>query len=99
MSQENVEVVRSSVGGSRGRRRVLVAPAPAGSRIFERPVDVVHTCDRVFAQWTDALYVARFEPPRGAPPCQTRSRSDTARASNTRGEPKAPFLEAVGLRE
>jgi hypothetical protein len=56
----------------RGRRRVLVAPAPAGSRICERPVGVVHTCDRVFAQWTDALYVARFEPPRGAPPCQAK---------------------------
>jgi hypothetical protein len=54
----------------RGRRRVLVAPAPPG--IGERPVDVVHTCDRVFAQWTDALYVARFEPPRGAPPCQSK---------------------------
>jgi hypothetical protein len=54
----------------RARRRVLVAPAPPG--IGERPVDVVHTCDRVFAQWTDALYVARFEPPRGAPPCQSR---------------------------
>jgi hypothetical protein len=83
----------------RARRRVLVAPAPAGIIGEERPVDVVHTCDRVFAQWTDALYVARFEPRRAAPLCQTRSRRDTARASNTRGERKAPFLEAAGLRE
>jgi hypothetical protein len=65
------------------RRRVLVAPTPAGSRIFKRPVNVVHTCDRVFAQWPDALYVARFKPRRGAPPCQARSRRDTARTSNT----------------
>jgi hypothetical protein len=83
----------------RARRRVLVAPAPAGSSIWEHPVNVVHACDRVYAQWPDALYVARFEPRRGAPPCQTRSRTDTARTSNTKGEPKASFLEAVGLRD
>jgi hypothetical protein len=56
------------------RRRVLVGRAPAelhGSR--RRTLDVEHTCNHVFAEWSRRLYVARFKPRRGAPPCQAGS--------------------------
>jgi hypothetical protein len=32
---------------------------------------VAHTCNRVFALWGNTIYAARFEPARGAPPCQS----------------------------
>jgi hypothetical protein len=55
------------------RRRVLVGRLrfdPGG-----RELSVAHTCNRVFARWGSSVYVARFEPRRGAPPCQTEGRS------------------------
>ena len=56
-------------------RRVLVGRAPAELRGSQRrTLDVEHTCNRVFAEWSRRLYVARFKPRRGTPPCQTRRR-------------------------
>ena len=52
------------------RRRVLVGRLradPGGQEL-----SVAHTCDRVFARWGHRIYVARFEPRRGAP-CQTEN--------------------------
>jgi hypothetical protein len=49
------------------RRRVLVGRAPSETH---GQISVAHTCDRVFAQWSRRIYVTRFEPRRGAPPCQ-----------------------------
>jgi hypothetical protein len=53
------------------RRRVLVGRAPAALRPLPGELQVAHTCNRVYAQWSNTLYVARFEPRRGAPRCQT----------------------------
>jgi len=53
------------------RRRVLVGRAPAALRPLPGELKVAHTCNRVYAQWSNTLYVARFEPRRGAPRCQT----------------------------
>jgi hypothetical protein len=53
------------------RRRVLVGRAPAALDGLAELFGVKHTCNRVFAQWSNTLYVARFEPRRGAPRCQT----------------------------
>jgi hypothetical protein len=49
------------------RRRVLVGRAP---RYF---LSVAHTCNQIFALSPrgNTVYTARFEPARGAPPCQT----------------------------
>jgi hypothetical protein len=52
------------------RRRVLVGRAPADF-VRGRTLLVAHTCNRVFARWGDSVYVARFEPRRGAPACQS----------------------------
>jgi hypothetical protein len=51
------------------RRRVLVGRAPASL------LSVAHTCTQIFAlsPRTNTVYAARFEPARGAPPCQTAS--------------------------
>jgi hypothetical protein len=51
------------------RRRVPVGRA-SGLDAYSTVRYVVHTCNRVFAQWSYTVYVARFEPRRGAPPCQ-----------------------------
>jgi hypothetical protein len=60
------------------RRRVLIGRAPAELDAYTLPRAVVHTCNRVFVQWPGtafgakySVYLARFEPRRGAPPCQT----------------------------
>jgi hypothetical protein len=52
------------------RRRVLVGRAPTALDGLAQLFRVAHTCNRAFAQWSNRLYVARFEPRRGAPPCQ-----------------------------
>jgi len=52
------------------RRRLLVGRAPADF-VRGRKLYVAHTCKRVFAVWGNTIYAARFEPRRGAPPCQT----------------------------
>jgi hypothetical protein len=54
------------------RRRVLIGRAPDELGGYSPVGRVVHTCNRVFAQWSYSVYVARFEPRRGAPPCQSR---------------------------
>ena len=47
------------------------APPPTSSR--GRKLSVTHTCNRIFARWGgNTIYAARFEPARGAPPCQPR---------------------------
>lgn len=51
-------------------QQVLVGRAPEELLAYGPPVAVAHTCNRVFAQWSHSVYVARFEPRRGAPPCQ-----------------------------
>ena len=51
-------------------QRVLVGHAPEELLAYGRPVAVAHTCNRVFAQWSHSVYVARLEARRGAPPCQ-----------------------------
>jgi hypothetical protein len=51
------------------RRRVLVGRAPT-AYVRPRKLRVAHTCNRVFLRWGYSVYVARFEPTRGAPPCQ-----------------------------
>jgi hypothetical protein len=53
------------------RRRVLVGRAPPALNGLAELLGVAHTCDRVYAQWSNTLYVARFQPRRGTPPCQT----------------------------
>ena len=56
----------------RSRRRVLVGRAPAELHGSSRhTLDVEHTCNRVFAEWSRTLYVARLEPRQGAPRCPT----------------------------
>ena len=50
-------------------RRVPIGRA-GGLNRYSAVEAVVHTCNRVFAQWAHTVYVARFEPRRGAPPCQ-----------------------------
>jgi hypothetical protein len=61
------------------RRRVLVGRPPSELRGYGPPLAVAHTCNRVFAQWGSSIYVARFEPRRGAPPCQAGRESALAR--------------------
>ena len=53
------------------RRRVLVGRAPTAF-LRGRKLSVAHTCNRIFARWGNTIYAARFEPARGAPPCQHR---------------------------
>jgi hypothetical protein len=53
------------------RRRLLIGRAPADFA-QGRKLSVAHTCNRIFARWGDGIYAARFEPARGAPPCQQR---------------------------
>jgi hypothetical protein len=80
------------------RRRVLVGRAPAAIRPLPGELRVAHTCNRVFAQWSNTLYVARFKPRRGAPPCQRRHvKSAPTRANGHK--PRVEALEAAGLRE
>ena len=55
----------------RTRGRVLVGRAPTAF-IRGRKLSVAHTCTRVFARWGGGIYMARFEPREGAPPCQSR---------------------------
>jgi hypothetical protein len=57
----------------RTRQRVLVGRAPTDF-VRGRKLSVAHTCNRIFARWGDGIYEARFEPARGAPPCQHRGR-------------------------
>jgi hypothetical protein len=52
-------------------RRVLVGRAPTAF-LRGRKLSVAHTCNRIFARWGFTIYAARFEPRRGAPPCQSR---------------------------
>jgi hypothetical protein len=52
------------------RRRVLIGRASEEINAYGAVRFVAHTCNRVFAQWAYTVYVARFEPRRGAPPCQ-----------------------------
>jgi hypothetical protein len=58
------------------RRRVLIGRAPVRVGAHSLPRAVAHTCNRIFVQWPSSAYrvhsvwVARFEPRRGAPPCQ-----------------------------
>jgi hypothetical protein len=49
------------------RRRLLIGRTPA---YF---LSVAHTCNQIFAlsPRTNTVYAARFEPARGAPPCQS----------------------------
>jgi hypothetical protein len=51
-------------------RRVLLGGF-SGELVRRRRLIVAHTCNRVFARWDFSVYVARFEPRRGAPPCQS----------------------------
>jgi hypothetical protein len=51
------------------RRRVPIGRAP-GLDAYSPVGTVAHTCTRVFAKWSYSVYVARFEPRHGAPPCQ-----------------------------
>jgi hypothetical protein len=58
------------------RQRVLIGRAPSEIGSFSLPRTVAHTCNRIFVEWPSfaygvySVYVARFEPRRGAPPCQ-----------------------------
>jgi hypothetical protein len=52
------------------RRRILVGRPPA-EFVRGRKLFVAHTCTRIFARWGDSVYVASFEPRRGAPLCQS----------------------------
>jgi hypothetical protein len=54
------------------RRRLLIGRPPADF-VRGRKLSVAHTCNRIFARWGNGIYVARFEPARGAPPCQQRN--------------------------
>jgi hypothetical protein len=54
------------------RQRLLIGRAPADF-VRGRKLSVAHTCNRIFARWGSAIYMARFEPRHGAPPCQSGS--------------------------
>jgi hypothetical protein len=52
------------------RRRVVLGRF-SGELVRRRRLIVAHTCNRVFVRWGFSVYVTRFEPRRGAPPCQS----------------------------
>jgi hypothetical protein len=52
------------------RRRVLLGRF-GGELVRRRRLIIAHTCNRVFVRWGFSVYVRRFEPRRGAPPCQS----------------------------
>lgn len=53
------------------RRRVLLGRF-SGELVRRRRLIVAHTCNRVFVRWGFSVYVTRFEPRHGAPPCQSK---------------------------
>lgn len=52
------------------RERVLLGRV-TGDLVRRRRMIVAHTCNRVFVRWGFNVYVTRFKPRRGAPPCQS----------------------------